>query len=281
MENGIRLDITFFTSYSGVSGKQIPGKARLGEEMPSNPEGLRKVYFNRTTFRSGQADPISSKHLLENENQSIVEETNLLLDWVFENYQQRGVVPDKFKLDVAGWIANLKDLENELQKERATYVVFSYPTTQEPMAVIRIYDGSPTRNFHLVSTPTKIPIEIEFPHLQLSDRIAGNHDIVELGRLAKSKETDATLKPILVSVAQYIYFFHYMTVNPLQRKGAEPALYVEASEAGSLLYKKLGFKVAFDPAVTGDADTYILRIGADDFLKKFYSSKYEFYQVKH
>lgn len=266
------LNWTYFGFISGFKGQALQGKQKdpllPSETSLANP----LLYYFKNQFSFNKAPVISFEEITTQRNTHWLE-TNSLLEFVYNKYRQRRIVPDS-------WVSEYLQVDKQFEPQKTSYISFSDPRTDETLLVVRIIDTSPTHKLRLQQPSSPIPLELKFPHLALPDRINGNHDIIEIGRLAKDEEkVQGSIDSLLRAIAVYVGQSHYEQPTTLSRKGNEPALYIEASEASARFYSRYGFKILFGPNDTKEKDTYILRLGADSLVKNYYL-KNSFYSLK-
>lgn len=187
------------------------------------------------------------------------------LDKVFTTYAKRKIIPE-------GAISELKSIEEQLPKNRCIYFVSKEPLTGDPLEVIRVLDASPRNKtfFKKGYSPDqqsgKLPIELEYPHIQLKERLTQrNPYLVELGRLVKTEQiTEDNLDHIFGRVAEFLIEHHN-----LNQEETTPIIYIEATRVGRKLYHRYGFTDAVTPDILGLPDRYILRMSSRDFVNHF------------
>lgn len=266
------LNWTYFGFVSGFKGQDLQGKQKDPLIPPANSQASPSLYYFKNQFSFNKAPVISFEEITALRNVHWLE-TNSLLEFVYNKYRQRRIVPDS-------WVSEYQQVDKQFTPRNTSYISFSDPKTDETLLVVRIIDTSPTHKLRLQQPPSQIPIELKFTHLNLPDRVSGNNDIIEIGRLAKEEEkVQGSIDSLLRAIAVYVGQSHYEQPTKLSRKGNEPALYIEASEASARFYSRYGFKILFDPNDTKEKDTYILRLGADSLVKNYYL-KNSFYSLK-
>lgn len=240
-----------------------------GEITPSSP---------RTTYRKSIffADPDSEPHFVIDrlsQDSETFQETLKILETVYQIYESRKIVSPNA-------IAEMRNIDKALSPKNLNYIVFFDPIKHEPKVVVRIFDGSPTNDFHKteILQPEKLPIEIEYPHLILPDRQHGNNFLLEIGRLGKEQTIKGDLQTLLRTVAEYLHqaYWSYWINQRIEKKihlfQEEPVIYIEALTSAAKIYEHdYHFERVFGPKdlriPLGQPDRYILKIRASDFIR--------------
>lgn len=168
-------------------------------------------------------------------------------------------------------IAFLRNTDEQLSPIHVGWIVYHADNLKDPQVMIRVVDTAETANplgflKDKNIPPQKLPIEIQYPHLKLPERVSGK-TMVELGRLGKTKDVDGDLRTLLRTASNYLHQRFFGETDNI-------VIYVEASPAAARLYtSKYGFELAYRPEdlkiPTNEKQFSILKIDAKDFIQRF------------
>lgn len=237
------------------------------------PTSTRVSYRKSIFFANSDSEPLYVIDRLSRDSETF-QETLKILESVYQIYESRKIVSPNA-------IAEMRNIDKELSPKNLNYIVFLDPIKNEPKVVVRIFDGSPTNDFHKTEVlhPEKIPIEIEYPHLILPDRQLGNNFLIEIGRLGKEHTIKGDLQTLLRTVAEYLHqaYWSFWIDQRIEKKirffQQEPVIYIEALASAAKIYEHdYHFEKVFGPKdlriPLGQPDRYILKIHASDFIRQ-------------
>lgn len=249
------LDVNIY--YPSIHHDKISGYSQSAASSPKRSE----VVITKATARfGGRKNPPLAYEKIEPEflrKQGLSAEIRARLSFVYAQYEKRGVVsPAEIKF--------LREVDDQLDPLRTSYISFDHPEDGKPFFFLRIYDGvekPAAPGWANLPLPTqssaKLPLEKEYSALRLP-----KGDKIEIGRAARDPESLDDLHTIFAWVDRWIQVTYLE--DGLRDPNRDFMIYAECVKSRLEWYvREHGFKVvAGSERPVGEAFTLAL---ADDF----------------